>query len=77
MRYGLRATENSDTNVYDASGNVVPEDAGTTYGTVSGGTYPQVPFSVSPLSWANQNSTMLMIGAAALVGLILVAKAGR
>jgi hypothetical protein len=82
MSYGLRATENSDTNVYDASGNVVDPNAGTTYtgsvGTSTGQAMgPAVPFTTSPLSWLNANSTTVMIGAAAFLGLILFAKAGR
>jgi len=70
------APENPDTNVYDASGNVVPENAGTTYGTVSGGTMPLNP-SPSFQQWLNQNSTMVMVGAGVFVAAILFAKAGR
>jgi hypothetical protein len=81
MRYGLRATEDSDTNVYDASGNIVPDNYGTTYtgstststGQVAG---PAVTFSQNPLSWLNANSTMVTVGAAVL-GLILFAARGR
>ena len=77
MSYGLRAVENDDTNVYFQDGTMVPEDYGTTYGGTSGGMYPQVPFTTSPVSWANANSTMLMLGAGAFLALILFAKAGR
>jgi len=82
MRYGLRATENADTNVYDASGNLVPENAGTTYGTSTGTSTgqvagPAVSFSQNPTAWLNANSTMVMVGVGALVALLLFAKAGR
>ena len=78
--YGLRATENPDTNVYDASGNVVPEDYNTTYGSVSGGTYPPSPaqpFSTQATSWLKANGTTVALGGGALLVLLLVAKAGR
>lgn len=79
MRYGLSAAENPDTNVYDASGNVVPVNAGTTYGSTSGGSYPLNPFAPSPsfTQWLNQNSTMVAVGAGVFVLAILFAKAGR
>ena len=77
MPYGLGAAENSDTNVYFSDGSVVPDDYNTTYGGTSGGTYPQVPFSVSPVSWLNQNSTLAIGVAVAFGALLLLAKAGR
>jgi hypothetical protein len=82
MSYGLRATENSDTNVYDASGNVVDPNAGTTYtgsvGTSTGQAMgPPVPFTTSPLSWLNANSTIVMWGAGAFLALILFAAPRR
>jgi hypothetical protein len=81
MRYGLRAVENSDTNVYDASGNIVPADAGTTYGTSTGTSTgqvagPPVSFIQNPTAWLNANSTMVMIGVGVL-GLILLLGKGR
>jgi hypothetical protein len=75
-RRGMGAAENPDTNVYDASGNIVPENAGTTYGTVSGGTMPLNP-SPSFQQWLNTNSTMVAVGAGVVVLAILFAKAGR
>ena len=75
-RRGMGATENPDTNVYDAQGNVVDPNATTTYGATSGGTYPLNP-SPSLTQWLNANSTMVAVGAAVFVGLIFVAKAGR
>jgi hypothetical protein len=81
MSYGLRATENSDTNVYDASGNIVDPNATTTYtgstGTSTGQAMgPAVPFLTSPVSWLNANSTMVMLGVGVL-GLILLLGKGR
>ena len=55
----------------------------TTYGATSGGTYPYQFYSTflkpapSITDWLNANSGKVMIGAAALFGLVLVAKAGR
>jgi hypothetical protein len=82
MRYGLRAVENSDTNVYDASGNIVPADAGTTYGTSTGTSTgqvagPPVSFSQNPTAWLNANSTVVMLGAGALVVLFALGKGRR
>ena len=70
------APENPDTNVYDASGNIVPENAGTTYGSVSGGHDPLNP-SPSFQQWLNQNSTMVAVGAGVFVLALLFAKSGR
>jgi hypothetical protein len=72
----MGAAENPDTNVYDAYGNVVDPNATTTYGSVSGGTYPLNP-SPSLTQWLNQNSTMVAVGAGVFVLAILFAKAGR
>jgi hypothetical protein len=56
------------TDTVSASGQNVYQDAsGTVIGTGSG----------SITDWLNQNSTMVMVGAGALLALILVAKAGR
>jgi lysozyme family protein len=78
LSYGLRATENPDTNVYDASGNIVDPNATTTYGTTYTGQAmgPAVPFLTSPVSWLNANSTMVMLGVGVL-GLILLLGKGR
>ena len=73
---GMGDAENPDTNVYDASGNIVPENAGTTYGTVSGGTYPLNP-SPSFQQWLNTNSTMVAVGAGVFVLALLFARSGR
>jgi hypothetical protein len=70
------APENPDTNVYDASGNIVPPNAGTTYGTVSGGTMPLNP-SPSFQQWLNTNSTMVAVGAGVVVLAFLFAWSGR
>ena len=76
VQSGLGASENLDTNVYDASGNVVAGDATTTWGATSGGTYPLNP-NPSLTQWLNQNSTYLCIGVVATLGLLMLGKAGR
>jgi hypothetical protein len=72
----MGAPENPDTNVYFADGTQVPEDYGTTYGSVSGGTYPLNP-SPSFTQWLNQNSTMVAVGAGVFVLAIFMSKVGR
>jgi hypothetical protein len=63
---------------YPDEGLPVEPEGFTTYGAVSGGTYPLAPASSQSLtSWLNANSGKVMIGAAAFFGLVLFAKAGR
>jgi hypothetical protein len=77
MMYGLRGGLGLE---YDAEGMPIEDPANTTYGAQSGGTYPLAPaqsLSVKATSWLNANSTYVAIGAAAFIGLLLFAKAGR
>ena len=68
--YGLRTLE------YDSEGLPIEDPSNTTYGSVSGGTYPPSP-AKTPTQWLNANGTMVALGGGALLLLLLVAKAGR
>jgi hypothetical protein len=78
MNYGLRGGLGVE---YDAEGFPIEDPANTTYTGTTGTSLgqqmgPPVPFTTSPLSWLNANSTIVTIGAAVL-GLILFAAKGR
>jgi hypothetical protein len=74
---------------YDAAGMPIEDPANTTYGgQSSGGTCPGSPgcpgYAQLPAAqaqtltqWFNANSTMVALGAAGFVALLLFAKAGR
>ena len=65
---------------YDAEGMPVEDPANTTYGATSGGSYPlnpNAPQAQTVTAWLNANGSMVAIGGAAFIALLLVAKVGR
>ena len=80
MTYGLRGGQMVD-GVYVTDTPITTDTvsgSGQNVYTDSSGQVIFVPSSSgSPANWLNSNSTMLMLGAGALVLLVLVAKAGR